>query len=557
MHPEIRLPYQGKCPLCAMDLIPVAEGGRRKGADMDGVMIDLPGVSVAELRRGIGEMDLRLFGKLEYAESRFSTVSAHFSGRVEKLWANYVGMPISKGDHLAELFSSELIVIQRELIMMRQAFERVGESGKAAALRNLESVKRKMSVWGLTSDQIARLENSDMPLERLTLYSPISGNLVERQISEGEYFRSGQALLSVADASELWLMLDVYESEISWVRYGQKVEFYVDAYPGERFSGSVVYIGQRVEKDSRTVKVRADVPNGSGKLRPGMFARAVLKVRLAADGVISETPLKGKWISPMHPDVVKDKPGTCDICGMALVPAESMGYFTSSGSADKPVLLVPASALLLSGRRAVVYVEVSPGHYAMRDIVPGVRAGDFYEVKEGLKEGDKVVVNGAFMIDSAMQLAGKPGMMSLSGGEARAVPEWLPPSMEHYFKIHAALAADDFKGARDAASGLAAISGNGDDEALTKVNAAALEIANSGDLETARKTFAKLSHLLYAQVKDYGVGGMMVYKFFCPMVDGDRGEFWMQGDGKLLNPYFGARMLHCGELSETIGKGSR
>jgi Cu(I)/Ag(I) efflux system membrane fusion protein len=170
-----------------------------------------------------------------------------------------------------------------------------------------------------------------------------------------------------------------------------------------------------LDPETRTVKVRVNVPNPDGRLKPGMFVRAVVSSRIAAGGKVMDADLAGKWISPMHPEIVKNEPGTCDVCGMPLVRTESLGYVrVDPEKADKP-LVIPASAPLVTGTRAVVYVEI-PGTdrptYEGREVVLGPRAGDYYLVRAGLSEGQIVVTRGNFKIDSALQISARPSMMS-------------------------------------------------------------------------------------------------------------------------------------------------
>jgi len=242
---------------------------------------------------------------------------------------------------------------------------------------------------------------------------------VQKLRQEGDRVQTGDRIYSVADLNHLWVMLDAYESDLAWLRYGQDVEFTTEAYPGETFHGRIAFIDPVLNESTRTVNVRVNVDNSDGRLKPEMFVRAVVRSQVAAGGRVLDPALAGKWISPMHPEIVKDQPGNCDICGMPLVRAESMGYVTAEPSESAKPLVVPASAVLLTGTRAIVYVQV-PGAekptYEGREIVVGPRAGDHYLVKSGLSEGDLVVTHGNFKLDSALQIAAKPSMMTPQGG---------------------------------------------------------------------------------------------------------------------------------------------
>jgi len=227
--------------------------------------------------------------------------------------------------------------------------------------------------------------------------------------------RLGQfGILLLLIAPPVWVYLDAYESDMMWIRYGQEVEFETEAYPGEVFAGTISFIDPVLNAKTRTVKLRVDVENPDGKLKPEMFVRAVVRAKVAQGGRVMDEAMAGKWICPMHPDVVKDGAGSCDICGMDLVTTESLGYVKVDAPKEAP-LIIPASAPLITGKRAVVYVQLRDKEkptYEGREVVLGPRAGDYYIVKSGLDEGEIVVTKGNFKIDSALQIRAKPSMMN-------------------------------------------------------------------------------------------------------------------------------------------------
>ena len=213
----------------------------------------------------------------------------------------------------------------------------------------------------------------------------------------------------------MWVRLDAYESDLAWLRYGQKVTFTTISVPEREFSGTISFIDPVLIERTRTVSVRVNAANADGALKPGMFVRAVVRSKAAAGGKVVAPDLAGKWISPMHREVVKDRPGACDVCGMPLVRAESLGYAGQAPAATAAPLVVPASAVLRTGTRALVYVRVPDQDqptYEMREIALGRRAGESYLVDKGLAEGERVVVRGNFRIDSERQLRNLPSMMS-------------------------------------------------------------------------------------------------------------------------------------------------
>ncbi|NLF37881.1 DUF3347 domain-containing protein, partial [bacterium] len=375
-----------------------------------------------------------------------------------------------------------------------------------------------------------------------------------------------------------WLVLDAYESDLEWIRYGQTVEFAVDACPGEAFTGRVAFIAPILDEMTRTVDVRVNVPNKDGRLKPGFLANAHITSSIAADGRAMDASLAGKWICPMHPEIVKDGPAPCDICGMKIVTAESLGYAAPAAAAAEMPLVIPASAPLITGKRAVVYVAVpgGRGRFEGRDVVLGPRAGDYYTVHSGLREGEHVVVNGAFKIDSTMQIQAKPSMMSLPGAAVTAEPprevkiradvperlkEQLAAVVQASFGVQAALAGDDLASARAAASAVATVLDSadmklpgGDAHGAWMTEHAALKragegIARAGDIGAARVAFKEMSDALVAAANRFGLAGTTaVFKADCPMAFDGKGGDWLQAGPAVRNPYFGAQMLECGDI---------
>ena len=407
MHPQIRQPMPGKCPICAMELIPAGTTDEDSRTIKNIINLSPVGEKLAELQtaiveKRIAEKELRITGKIVFDQTRVADIAAWTPGRLEKMFVNYVGVKVTKGEHLFNLYSEELYVKQAEYVIARQAGRTPEASGRESLILSGMSVK-----------QVESLEKAKKPQLYVTIYSPLSGTVVERHGTEGMYVKKGTLIYKIADLSKLWLLLDVYESDVGWLRYGQKILFNVDSMPGTTLTGRIVFIPPVLDEKTRTIKVRVNVDNSNGKLKPGLLAHAIVYSTLMTDKPTIDKSFAGKWISPMHPEIISDKPGSCSICGMALVPTEE--YFSSMSTNSPLSIVIPATAPLITGKRAVVYVAVpdNPGTYEGREIVLGPRAGKYYVVKNGLKAGEQVVVNGNFKIDSAMQLDAKPSMMSM------------------------------------------------------------------------------------------------------------------------------------------------
>lgn len=424
MHPQIKMPKPGKCPLCMMDLIPLetdGAGGGEREVSISKYSAKLMELETSVVERRFASSEVRMVGTVDYDETRVSYISAWFPGRIDRLFVDYTGVPVKKGDHLAELYSPELLTAQEELIQAIQTLDKLKNSDSTflrdTAKKTIVASREKLRLWGFTAEQIAGIEKRGTPNDHMTIYSTGSGIVIHKNAQEGMYVKTGTRIYTIADLSTVWIQLDAYESDLNGLRYGGTVEFTTEAHPGETFEGTISFIDPVVNPATRTAKVRVIVGNPTLKLKPGMFVRAIARPVIASNGRVVDSGLAGKWISPMHPEVVKDGPGSCDVCGMPLVTAESLGYVAETES-NAP-LLIPATAALKTGKRAIVYVQIPSDEkptYEGREILLGQRIGDFYVVKRGLEEGERVVSNGAFKLDAELQIRAKPSMMTPEGG---------------------------------------------------------------------------------------------------------------------------------------------
>jgi Cu(I)/Ag(I) efflux system membrane fusion protein len=426
MHPQIKLPEPGKCPICFMDLIPLESGGTDLGEreiSVSPYAAKLMALETTEVRRQFAAADVRMIGKIDYDETRVSYISAWVPGRIDRLFVDYTGIPVKKGDHLAELYSPELLTAQQELLQALSTLDNLKDSQstllRETAEQTVAAAREKLRLWGFTAEQVDAIEARGTPSDHMTIYSPAAGIVIHKNAQEGLYVQTGTQIYTIADLSTLWIQLDAYESDLSLLRYGSAVEFTTQTYSGETFGGTITFIDPVINPSTRTAKVRVIVDNRDGRLKPGMFVRAVARPQVAAGGRVMDPDLAGKWISPMHPEIVKDGPGNCDVCGMPLVTAESLGY-AGQGPANAP-LLVQASAVLKTGKRAVVYVEQTGTEqptYEGREVELGMRVGNFYIVDRGLEEGERVVTHGSFKLDAELQIQAKPSMMSIPSENA-------------------------------------------------------------------------------------------------------------------------------------------
>lgn len=595
MHPQIRQPKPGKCPLCGMDLIPAAEGGEEelgpRQLKLTPSAIKLASIQTARVARRFVASDIRMVGKVTTDETRVRYITSRVPGRLDRLYVDYTGISVRKGDHLVYLYSPQLITAQQELLQSLKSYKKFG-SGKST----VAAAREKLKLWGLPPGQIREIEKRGKTTDHLTIYSPMSGIVIHKNAVEGMYVKTGSQIYTIADLSHVWIKLDAYESDLTWLRYGQTVEFETEAYPGEVFKGRISFIDPMLDQKTRTVKVRVNVSNPGYKLKPEMFVRAVVHSRLSVSGKVMDPELAGKWISPMHPEIIKDGPGKCDICGMPLVKAEKLGFIAVDPGEKGAPMVIPASAPMITGKRAVVYVKVAgkEGVFEGREIVLGPRTGDYYLVKEGLEENEEVVINGAFKIDSDLQIQAKPSMMSArairetheiheSPGavpvekhdehkqvSAAGIPSAFKTSIDEvaaaYFEIQHALSSDSLEETKKGTEKLLNALKKVDMKRLTGsahmdwmkrekiLKEAGEKLAQVGDIEAARVQLEVLTEPMTHVIKTFGSGKTAVYRFHCPMAFDNKGAYWLQNNEDTRNPYFGSSMLLCKDSVEPLVK---
>ena len=381
MHPQIKLPEAGQCPICFMDLIPLAvpDGDDRRTSlrqlNLSEDAARLAGIRVEAARLADVSVQTRLFGRVAYDESRVGVITAWVGGRIDRLHIDTTGEVVRAGQAMALVYSPELVAAQAELIQAVRARE--GASGGSrlvadAALRMENAAREKLRLLGMGQGQIEAMVKRGTPTDHVTLTASKPGIVIEKKVVEGMYVQTGMPIYSVADLSKVWVVLEAYESDLVWMAPGKEVAFNAEALPGQEFTGKVVYVGTSVNPATRTVEVRVEVPNPGLALKPGMF-----------------------------------------------VSAEQ----TDAGAARARELVIPASAPLMTGKRAVVYVADPdrPGSYEGREVVLGPRTDQGYVVRSGIAEGELVVVRGNFRIDAALQIVARPSMMN--PGEAPAASE--------------------------------------------------------------------------------------------------------------------------------------
>ncbi|NGP54201.1 efflux RND transporter periplasmic adaptor subunit [Thioalkalivibrio sp. XN8] len=543
MHPQVRsTDPDAPCPICGMDLIPVPtdEADDAAGGDLPRLAVSpraaaLMQVEVQPVIRQAASVSVPVVGLLEYDETRLRTIAAWVPGRLDWLHVDFTGAEVDAGQPMARVFSPRLIAAQEELLHAIRAARELEADGIGIVLeatqRTVEAARDRLRLLGLADAQVAELERRGTVEDYVTLPAPVGGVVLERLVAVGDYVATGEPIYRLADLSRLWAQLEVYESDLRWLQVGQEARFTTQSYPGEEFSGNITFIDPTLDPRKRTAAVRVEIDNSAGRLKPGMLVRGT---------VAAGDPEQGE-------------------------------------DATTAPLLVPASAPLLTGKRAVVYVQQPAADrptYEARDVLLGPKAGDWYVVRSGLSEGELVVANGAFRIDAELQLRGRPSMMQPEGG--------MPPGHDHgaapeafqhdvgrlvtaQFALVQALADDDPAAARDAALAVDAVLHEADatvlgapaarehwNELAASMHRGLAGVAQAAELAPQRRSFETFSDALTSAVLAFGVAGTgPVYRAVCPMVQG-RDGFWLQDEEQIANPYYGAAMLRCGWVAETL-----
>ena len=350
MHPTVKMPESSSCPVCKMDLIPIYEGSGLELTERQKALIPVRTEPIAfrEVSR-----EIRTVGVLDYNETRMVYASTRISGWIEDLHIDFTGIKVRKGDELLSIYSPELVTAQEEYLTALKSVEELQNTEYAelrkSVERTLTAAKSKLELYGLTLNQIEDIRDRGEISTTLPLFAPIAGTVVHMNVTQGQHVNKGMNLYHIADLNSLWIMADVYEYELPWIYMGQAVEITAQSMPGLALSGKVTYIYPFFDTQTRTQKVQIEVPNPTGRLRPGMYVTLQIKPTLAeiyTQGAISKAPVEkaeastpaettaSGWVCPMHPEVQSDEFNECSICGMDLVEkaeASTPAETTASG----------------------------------------------------------------------------------------------------------------------------------------------------------------------------------------------------------------------------------
>lgn len=525
MHPQIRQNEPGSCPICGMELIPLEEN-----TSSDPLILEMTtgAVKLAQIettvigKSGTAEKILSLSGKIQEDERLAASQVAHIPGRIEKLFVSFEGEYVRRGQKIAKLYSPELITAQQELIQANKLKDR--NPGL------LTSAKQKLVYWKLSEAQIKAMEESDSIQETFDIYADASGVVTTRRVSVGDYVKLGGVLFDLVNLNRVWVLFDAYEEDLAQIKLGDDIRFTTPSVPGKNFSTRVSFIDPVINPRTRVASIRGEVSNANRTLKPEMFVRGELL----------------------------------------------------SSSSEKEQLLLPKSAVLWTGKRSVVYVQVpnmNVPSFRYQEVELGERVGNSYLVKNGLQAGDEVVSYGSFSIDAAAQLNNQQSMMNRLVGNAEDKVSDLPDFttltspmfkdqlselLAAYFPLKDALIQSNaqvaMKQAQIFLSGLENIDMSlvkGEIHAYWMQQAKALKnhagnIVSGEELAEQRNQFSFLSSGLIEAVQVLGIKGDTVFIQHCPMAMNNQGANWLSLQEEIRNPYFGDKMLSCGSVTQQL-----
>jgi Cu(I)/Ag(I) efflux system membrane fusion protein/cobalt-zinc-cadmium efflux system membrane fusion protein len=359
MCPEVRESGPGQCPMCGMDLIPAepeeSHDQHENVVKIDPAVVQNMGVLTEAVARRDVSRRIKAVGYLDYDQEKMVSVTTKYTGFVEKVFVNYVGQPVEKGDPLFEVYSPELVQTEEELLSalaFSRRMEDASEDAKNRAEGLVEAARTRLSYWDIAPEQVEELERTGEVFRTLTVTAPASGVVMQRMHGlEGMAIRPGMEALHISDLSTMWLTAEVFEDQLPWIAAGSRAEVSLTYFPGDNLTGRVLFVEPEVSEKTRTAKLALRVPNREGKLRVGMYATVVFE-----------------------PVAVRE------------------------------AITIPAHAVLRTGERNIAVLSLGEGRFAPREVKLGMEGDGYIRVLSGLEEGDEVVTSAQFLIDSESSL---------------------------------------------------------------------------------------------------------------------------------------------------------
>lgn len=527
MHPQIRQNEPGDCPICGMALIQLEENNSDNPLVLK---MTNEAVKLANIQTTIigdtnfnAENVIRLSGKIQPDERLASSQVVHVPGRIEKLFVSFTGEKVKRGQKIATLYSPEFVTAQRELL-------------EAAKLNNvnpdlLEAAKNKLRYWKISESAINQIVQEGLIQNNISIYADASGVVTNRRVSVGDYVKVGEPLFELMNLSKVWALFDAYEEDLSNISVGDEIEFTTPSIANKTFNTRVTFIDPVINPNTRVASIRTEISNLNGRLKPEMLV-----------------------------------------------------YGTLLKNTNRPnKLVVPKSAVLWTGQRSVVYLNVPESDipsFEYREVEIGEPIGNNYEIISGLEVGEEVVTNGSFTIDAAAQLNNQVSMMNKkvsikSAQHSVFLPDYTEITPQEfkkqlfdlassYLDLKDAFVATDSKTAKAASEKVISVLDNID---VSLMNGESLDywieqednikshiskIAQSEYIEVQRNQFVNLSESLINSIKVFGLEDTALYVQHCPMVNNNKGADWLSAEEEIRNPYFGNKMLTCGLVKTKI-----
>lgn len=531
MHPQIRQNEPGICPICEMDLIPLDQSAMTNDdpavLQMSPAAVKLAQIETIEVGNPAvatdREMTVKVDGVVELDERTIKSQVSHIPGIIEMLYITFEGQYVQKGQKIATLFSKDLFAISQELLTAIEFDSRIGNLKNAAV--------QKLRNWKIAEAQIGQIIQGKKPIDTIDIYADHSGYVLTRNLTQGDHIKEGESLYTVGSTARLWLNFNVFESDLAGVKKGNTIKFSSPSLAGQSFTSKITYIEPLLNAQTRTATVRAEINNINNTLKPGMLLT---------------------------------------------------GYI-SSNRAENEDIIIPSSAVLWTGEKSVVYVQVEDSDiptYEFREVTLSNQTSESAIISEGLDLGERIVVQGAFAIDAAAQLSNKASMMNrnieikgiekdmnpidYSSSIGEAFHKNLSSLAGAYLIIKNAFVATDSIAAAAAASDLLEIL-NG--IVLETENDAARDfwqkqkdaiashtenISENVNMEYQRSQFYFLSQALIKVLGAFGTNDHVYYVQHCPMARDNQGAEWLSSEEQIQNPYFGDKMMKCGKVTMTL-----
>ncbi|WP_430412829.1 efflux RND transporter periplasmic adaptor subunit [Kordia sp.] len=518
MHPQILQPEAGDCPICGMDLIPAQTSTTELSSDqfrMTENALTLANIETSTVAEGNSESaGLQLTGTIEANEKTNAIQTAHFGGRIEKLYVNVTGEEVRKGQRIALIYSPELVTTQQELITAM----RMKESQPAL----YKAVRNKLKLWKLSEAQIQQIETLKKVSSKFPIYASVSGVVTEKMVAEGNHVMEGGALFKVSNLTTVWASFDAYEQQLSSLKKGDNISITTNANPNAEISAKITFIDPVLNTATRTVAVKVELNNRDKQLKPGMFVTGTL----------------------------------------------------ANKTTKNTTLTIPKSAILWTGKRSIVYVKTSANEpvFEAREVTLGNATSDRYEVLSGLSAEDQIVTNGAFTVDAAAQLQGKKSMMHSPSKNSTKVnltkkmefdaafEKMFQSTMNAYIELKDAFVKSDatltaakseaFRNALEQLTGSQREKLNAYWSVMHKTSK---RINKDTSIEVQRKSFQIISDHMIAIAENLKSFDQQLVVQFCPMAGNDKGAYWLSTEKIIRNPYFGDAMLTCGSVMKVLG----